>query len=53
MDGSEEFFGSISINALGYAGALLVRDEQQMKMLKEHGGMAVLRHTAMADRTNP
>ena len=43
---SEEFFGSISINALGFAGALLVQDEKQMQILKEHGGMAVLRHAA-------
>ena len=44
---SKEFFGSISINALGFAGALLVQNEQQMQMLKEHGGMAVLNHTAI------
>lgn len=44
---SEEFFGTFSINALGFAGALLVQNEQQMEMLKEHGGMAVLRHTAI------
>ena len=44
---SEEFFGSISINALGFVGALLVQDEKQMQMLKEHGGMAVLRHAGI------
>ncbi len=44
---SEEFYGSFSINALGFAGALLVQNEQQMQMLKESGGMAVLRHTAV------
>ncbi len=44
---AEEFFGSFSINALGFAGALLVQNEQQMQMLKEHGGMAVLRHAAV------
>ena len=44
---SEEFFGAISINALGFAGALLVQNEQQMQMLKEQGGMAVLKHTAI------
>jgi ATP adenylyltransferase len=45
---SEEFFGTISINALGYAGALLVRNERQMQMLEKHGGMAVLKHTGIA-----
>ena len=44
---SEEFFGSISINALGFAGALLVQDEKQMQILKERGGMAVLRHAGI------
>lgn len=44
---SKEFFGSISINALGFAGALLVQNEHQMQMVKEHGGMAVLNHTAI------
>ncbi|MBW2216750.1 MAG: phosphorylase [Deltaproteobacteria bacterium] len=44
---SEEFFGSISINALGFAGALLVQDEKQMQILKENGGMAVLRHAGI------
>jgi len=48
---SEEFFGTISINALGYAGALLVQDEQQMQMLQEHGGMGVLKHTAITNIT--
>ena len=44
---SKEFFGSFSINALGFAGALLVQNEQQMQMLKEYGGMAALIHTAV------
>ena len=44
---SEEFFGSISINALGFAGALLVQDEKQMQILKENGGMAVLRYAGI------
>lgn len=43
-----EFFGPISVNALGFAGALLVQDEQQMRMLQDHGCMAVLKHTAVA-----
>jgi len=46
---SEEFFGPISINALGFAGALLVQDEAQMRMLAGSGAMAVLKHTAIAE----
>jgi ATP adenylyltransferase len=44
---SREHFESISINALGFAGALLVRDEAQMKSLRDHGPMAALRHTGI------
>jgi sulfate adenylyltransferase (ADP) / ATP adenylyltransferase len=40
---SREFFGSISINSLGFAGALLVMDELQMKLVKSVGPMSVLR----------
>jgi len=36
-------FESISINALGFAGAILVGDETQLQHLKEHSPMAVLR----------
>jgi ATP adenylyltransferase len=39
---STEFFHSISINALGFAGALLVRNEQQLALLKGHGPMTAL-----------
>lgn len=40
---SRERFDAISVNALAFAGALLVRDEPQMSLLKEHGPMAVLK----------
>ena len=43
---SREFFGSISINALGFAGALLVRDEEQLRALRAAGPFAALRETA-------
>jgi ATP adenylyltransferase len=46
----EEFFGSISVNALGFAGALLAKNDQEMQILKEQGPMAVLKHTAVTDR---
>jgi ATP adenylyltransferase len=44
---SREFFGSISVNALGFAGALLVRDEEQLRALRAAGPRAALRETAL------
>ncbi|HBY78640.1 MAG TPA: phosphorylase, partial [Cyanobacteria bacterium UBA11148] len=32
----------------GFAGALLVRNEQQMKMLKEYGPMTILKNVAQS-----
>ena len=39
---SQEYFDSISINSLGFAGALLVRNEQQMQLVKDYGPMRLL-----------
>ncbi|MBC6473530.1 MAG: phosphorylase [Hormoscilla sp. GM102CHS1] len=39
---SGEDFQSISVNSLGFAGALLVRNQQQMQILKDSGPMTVL-----------
>lgn len=39
---SQEFFDSISVNSLGFAGALLVRDKDQMERVKSCGPMTVL-----------
>jgi ATP adenylyltransferase len=44
---SREFFNSISINALGFAGALLVRNEEQLLALRAAGPLAALRETAL------
>jgi len=44
---SREFFDSISINSLGFAGALLVRNKEQMEMVKKCGPMNVLRKVAL------
>lgn len=44
---SRECYRTISVNALGFAGALLVKDERQMQALKRAGPMAALSHTAM------
>jgi sulfate adenylyltransferase (ADP) / ATP adenylyltransferase len=45
---SRGYCESISINALGYAGALLVRDKEHLRALKEIGPLRVLAHTALA-----
>ncbi len=43
---SREFFDSISVNALGFAGSFFVRNEQQLQAVKKHGPMTVLRGVA-------
>ena len=45
---SKEFFESISVNALGFAGAMLARNPEEMDLIQKKGGMEVLKHTAMA-----
>ncbi len=44
---SREFFAAISVNSLGFAGALLVRNEEQLKRVKDCGPMEVLREVAL------
>lgn len=44
---SREFFAGVSINALGFAGALLVRNEEQLRALRETGPLTALRETAL------
>lgn len=46
---SEENFDSISVNSLGFAGALLVRNQQQMQMLKEVSPMGILKQVGISD----
>ncbi len=41
-----EYFGSVSVNALGFVGSLFVRDGYQLEQLKEVGPMTVLRQVA-------
>ncbi|MBE9038285.1 ATP adenylyltransferase family protein [aff. Roholtiella sp. LEGE 12411] len=43
---SQEHFQSICVNSLGFAGALLVRNEQEMKILKDQGPMTILKNVA-------
>jgi len=44
---SREHFGSLSINALGFAGALLVWNEEQLRALRAAGPFTALRETAL------
>ncbi len=44
---SKECFGSISVNALGFAGALLVKNQQALKFLEDQGPMTILREVAV------
>jgi len=44
---SKEKFGSISVNALGFAGSLFVRDAGEMERLRAAGPMSVLREVAV------
>jgi sulfate adenylyltransferase (ADP) / ATP adenylyltransferase len=45
---SRECFESISVNALGFAGALLARNPEEMDLIEKKGGMGILEHTAIA-----
>ncbi|AFY34594.1 ATP adenylyltransferase [Calothrix sp. PCC 7507] len=45
---SHEKFESISVNSLGFAGALLVRNQTEMQILKEQGPMNILKSVGVA-----
>ena len=44
---SQECFEGISVNALGFAGALLVKNMGELATLRERGPMTALQHVAM------
>ncbi len=44
---SKECVGSISVNALGFAGALLVKNQQELKFLVGQGPMTILKMVAV------
>ncbi len=44
----KEHFQSISINSLGFAGSLFVRDGEQMELLKKSGPLNILKTVAFA-----
>ena len=46
---SQEHFESISVNSLGFAGGLLVRNQEQMQMLKNCKPMEILRQVGVSD----
>lgn len=48
---SEEYFEGISINALGFAGALLVKDLAQLATLRKQGPMTALQQVALPRKT--
>jgi sulfate adenylyltransferase (ADP) / ATP adenylyltransferase len=45
---SQEYFQSISVNSLGFAGALLVRNAAEMQLLKTEGPMTILKNVAVS-----
>ena len=45
---SYEDFQSISVNSLGFAGTLFVKNQEQMNIIKEHKPLTILRHVASA-----
>jgi sulfate adenylyltransferase (ADP) / ATP adenylyltransferase len=47
---SREFFHGVSVNSLGFAGALLVRNSEEMAILKRYGPMSALRGVGMPPR---
>lgn len=47
---AEEFFGGVSVNALGFAGSLFVKDRQQLDLLRAAGPMHVLQSVAGSAR---
>jgi ATP adenylyltransferase len=46
---SKEYFHSISVNALGFAGSLFVRDQEQMKQVSAVGPMKVLQQVSCSE----
>lgn len=45
---SQESFENISVNALGFAGSLFVKDTTQMQILKAHGPITILQNVAIS-----
>ena len=43
---SREAFDGVSVNALGFAGALMVRDQLQLQQIEGAGPLSILRQVA-------
>jgi ATP adenylyltransferase len=48
-----EWFDSVSLNGLAFAGTLLVKSEEQFALLRNRGAMAALQSVAGQQRTRP
>jgi ATP adenylyltransferase len=46
---SKESFHSININSLGFAGAMLVRDRQQLEIIKNYSPLELLKNVARSE----
>lgn len=44
---SQASFQSISVNSLGFAGALLARNPEQMKLIKDYGPLSILKEVSL------
>jgi ATP adenylyltransferase len=44
---SEEFYETISVNALGFAGSILVRNQQQLDLVRARGPLTILRQVSL------
>jgi len=50
---AEECFEGISINALGFAGALLVKNDKELEVLRKHGPMTALQRVSLPWKPAP
>jgi ATP adenylyltransferase len=50
---SREFWEGISVNALGFAGSLLVRDRELLELVRRRGPLQILRSVAESSRRRP
>jgi ATP adenylyltransferase len=48
---SQESFASIAVNSLGFAGALLVRNSQQLQLLKQYSPLTILQNVACVEQS--
>ena len=44
---SQESWGPVSVNSMGFAGSLFVRSQEELDYIKEKGAMTVLSHVGL------